>query len=48
MRKGISLFYEVLYWSNNQPVVLDDQIDENLNKTNKFRREIEVYFISNE
>ena len=23
MRKGIALFYEVLYWSNNQPVVLE-------------------------
>jgi hypothetical protein len=32
MRKGIALFYEVLYWSNNQPVVLDDQIDGNMIK----------------
>ena len=32
MRTGISLFYEVLYWSNNQPVVLNDQIYGNLIK----------------
>ena len=32
MRKGISLFYEVLYWSNNQPAVLDIPIYENLIK----------------
>jgi hypothetical protein len=25
MRKGISLFYELLYWGNKQPVVLDEQ-----------------------
>lgn len=30
MKKGIALFYEILYWSNNQPVVLVDGIDVNL------------------
>ena len=30
MRKGIALFYEVLYWSNDQPVVLENGMDMNL------------------
>ncbi len=30
MRKGIALFYEVLYWSNDQPVVLENGMDVNL------------------
>ena len=49
MRKGIALFYEVLYWSNDRPVVLENGMDVNFgHKTNQFRREIEIYFISNE
>lgn len=32
MKMGIALFYEVLFWSNNQPVVLHDQMYENFIK----------------
>ena len=44
MRKGIALFYEVLYWSNNRPVVFYNLMDENLIHTNQFRERLKFIF----
>ncbi len=40
MKKGIALFYEILYWSNHQPVVLDKQTYESFIKPINFEERL--------